>query len=76
MYVYVCACTDLVIPPGHGQDVSSDGPADMPHHVVELVEEFSRPRVARRVVTRPDEDPAVLHADSKRDFVLGVFVLR
>ena len=32
----------------------------MPHNVVELVQQFGRPRVARGIVTGPDEHPTVL----------------
>lgn len=51
---------DLVVAPRHGQDVAGDGPADVPNHVVELVQQFGRPRVARRLVARPDEHASVL----------------
>lgn len=53
-------CADLVVASRHGQDVSSDGPADVPNHVVELVQQFGRPRVACRLVARPDEHTSVL----------------
>lgn len=52
--------TDLVVAPRHGQDVAGDGPADVPNHVVELVQQFGRPRVARRLVACPDEHASVL----------------
>lgn len=51
---------NLVVASRHGQDVASDGPADVPNHVVELVQQFGRPRVARRLVARPDEHASVL----------------
>lgn len=50
----------LVVSSGNRQDVSRDGPADVPNHVVELVQQLGRPRVPRRVVARPDEDAPVL----------------
>lgn len=51
---------DLVVPARDGKDVSSDGPADVPHYVVELVQQLGRPRVARGVITRPDKHTTVL----------------
>ena len=32
----------------------------MPHNVVELVQQFGRPRVARGIVTGPDEHSTIL----------------
>ena len=32
----------LVVSPGYRQDVSSDGPADVPHHVTESVQHLTR----------------------------------
>ena len=57
---------DLVVTARHGQDVSGDGPADVPHHVVELVQQFGRPRVPRGVVTRPDKHPTVLWTEQRQ----------
>ena len=50
----------LVVPAGDGEDVSSDGPADVPDDIVELVEQLGRPGVPCRVLTRPDKHPPVL----------------
>lgn len=50
----------LVVATRNRQDVACDGPADVPNDVVELVQQLGRPRVPRRVVTRPDEDASVL----------------
>lgn len=57
----------LVVPPRNGQDVPGDGPADVPHHVVELVEQLGRPGVTSWVVARPDEDSPVLGGRSKEN---------
>lgn len=39
-------CTsDLVVSSGHGQDISCNGPAHMPNHVIELMEKFGSPGV-------------------------------
>lgn len=57
----------LVVSSGNSQDVAGDGPADMPHHIVELVEQFGRPRVPCRVVTRPDENASILqHVEKEK----------
>lgn len=50
----------LVVSSWNGQYISSDRPADVPHHIVELVEQFGRPGVACRVVTRPDKYSSIL----------------
>lgn len=51
---------DLVVAARDGKDVSSDGPADVPHYVVELVQQLCRPRVARGIITRPDKHTTIL----------------
>lgn len=53
-------CTYFVVPAWNCQDVSSDGPAHVPHNIIEFVEEFGRPGVARRVVARPYKHSPIL----------------
>ena len=56
----MCVVCYLVVAPGDGEDVSSDGPADVPDDVNKLVEQLGRPGVPCRVLTRPDEHPPIL----------------
>ena len=56
----VCVVCYLVVAPGDGEDVSSDGPADVPDDVNKLVEQLGCPGVPCRVLTRPDEHPSIL----------------
>lgn len=50
----------LVVSTRNGQDVPCDGPADVPNHISELVQQLGRPRVSGGVITRPDEHASVL----------------
>lgn len=36
----------LIVSTGDSQDVGCDGPAHMPHHIIELVQQFRGPRIA------------------------------
>lgn len=55
----------LVVSSGNGQYVSSDGPADVPNNIVELMQQFGRPGVSCRVVARPDEHASVLQEEKR-----------
>ena len=55
-----CSTSHLVVSTRNRQDVSCDGPADVPDHIVELVQQLGRPRVPGGVVTRPDKHASVL----------------
>lgn len=50
----------LVVSSRNSQYISGDRPADVPHNVIELMQQFGRPGVACGVVTRPDEHTSVL----------------
>lgn len=56
----------LVVSSRNSQYIPSDRPADVPNHVVELVEQFGRPGVSCRIVTRPDEHTTVLEEGAKK----------
>ena len=57
----------LVVAPGDGQDVPGDGPADVPHHVAELVQKLGCPGVSCGVVTGPDKHPPVLGREGRNE---------
>lgn len=61
--LYPLSITYLVVSSGHSQDVAGDGPADVPNHVVEFVQEFGRPGVSRGIITCPDEYATILQTE-------------
>ena len=54
----------LVLSSRDSQDVSSDGPADVPNHIVELVQQLGCPGVPCWGVTCTDKHTSVLSQDS------------
>lgn len=55
----------LVVSSRNSQYISSDGPADVPNNIIELMEQFGRPGVSCGVVTRPDKHTSVLQEGAK-----------
>lgn len=53
----------LIVSTRNCQYVSSDGPADVPDDIVELMEQFGRPGVACRVIARPDKHTPILQRE-------------
>ena len=51
----------LIVSSGNSQNISGDRPADVPNNIIELMEQFGRPGVSCRIVTRPDKHTSVLN---------------
>lgn len=68
--LYVCCPGNgvyLIVSTWHGQDVCCDGPAHVPHNIIELMQEFGWPHIAWGIIAGPNKHSTVLGKETHQE---------